>query len=316
MIRALRRTRFPTVLKNFNANSNARYCWKARLMISEWCDYQSTSGEYHKRYSRESDSKGSKNSHNRNNNFYTFTGASMGVSIFAAVMDMFGIKKIQLDDDPLKDKIKQARVSRKLKQYENAIGILHESLIEASNRKDDPDSAVTYVLDELANTYYEKGDIEEADKNFREVLKRLVQLHGKKDSDPEFIGISLKLADLFAQKGEFDNADIGFRHCITKQMHVMEDHLQKFHVNKGAWTQEINIIEAHGRVYTDPIALFGMCLELYAHFLLQHGGEKRLKEAEEYMDEVLKISSHIYGTSSYHMINVLNNFGAASILKN
>lgn len=56
-----------------------------------------------------------------------------------------------------------------------------------------------------------------------------MQLHGKKDSDPEFIGISLKLADLFAQKGEFDNADIGFRHCITKQMHVMEDHLQKFH---------------------------------------------------------------------------------------
>lgn len=87
-------------------------------------------------------------------------------------MDMFGIKKIQLDDDPLKDKIKQARVSRKLRQYENAIGILHESLIEASNRKDDSDSAVTYVLDELANTYYEKGDIEEADKNFREVLKR------------------------------------------------------------------------------------------------------------------------------------------------
>lgn len=86
------------------------------------------------------------------------------------LLDITGLKKINLDDDPLKSKIKQTRIWRKLKKFDDAISLLHEALQDAYDRKDE--HAITYVLDELANVFYEKGDFNEADKNFREVLRR------------------------------------------------------------------------------------------------------------------------------------------------
>ncbi|KAK5982128.1 hypothetical protein GCK32_003800 [Trichostrongylus colubriformis] len=50
--------------------------------------------------------------------------------------------------------------------------------------------------------------------------------------------------------------------------------------------------------------------------VITYRDETRLREAEEYMDEVMKICYQIYGASSYHTINMLNNFGAALIIRN
>lgn len=48
----------------------------------------------------------------------------------------------------------------------------------------------------------------------------------------------------------------------------MEEHLKKYVVAEGALAEHRHQVEAHGAAYTDPIALFGMCLEQYAHFLV------------------------------------------------
>lgn len=78
----------------------------------------------------------------------------------------------------------------------------------------------------------------------------------------------MKLADIFAQKGDIENAEIGFKHCVSKQMIVMEEHMKKYLVSKGAYLQDIYPVDNYGAVYTDPIALFGMTLEAYAHFMV------------------------------------------------
>ena len=108
--------------------------------------------------------------------------------------------------------------------------MLQIALEEAEERKEQ--LPITRVYDELANTYYQKGDVDEAEKLFRLVVKRsvlwlifylfrrLLEMHGKRDSDPEFIGISLKLADIFARRGLLDNAESGYKHCLRKQMQV------------------------------------------------------------------------------------------------
>ena len=184
--------------------------------------------------------------------------------------------------------------------------IFQNALPEAEQRGDP--LIYTRFLDELANTYHEMGDLENAEKCFRDVIQRLspswvsiqlinfeliyrlVRMHGKNDSSPEFIGISLKMADIFARKGDLDNAETGYKHCVSRQLQVMEAHLKNFLVSKGAAMQEIHLVEAHGPKYSDPIALFGMCLEFFAHFLIEFRGDDRFKEAEEYMDEVLKVS--------------------------
>jgi hypothetical protein len=96
----------------------------------------------------------------------------------------------------------------------------------------------------------------------------MIQLHGKTDNSPEFIGISLKLADIFARRGNIEDAEVGYRHCVSKQMVAMEEHLKSYFISKGAMQEQFHKVETFGPRYTDPMALFGMCLEQFAHFLV------------------------------------------------
>ncbi|KAF1764725.1 hypothetical protein GCK72_004675 [Caenorhabditis remanei] len=244
----------------------------------------------------------------------TGTTTVLALSWMTTIKDVLGIEKVQLDTDPLKEKVKQSWLYRKRRQYDDAIQVLQLALEEAEERKEE--LPITRVYDEMANTYYEKLNFSEADKYFRIVIQRLVQLHGKKDFDPEFIGVSLKLADILAHQGELESAESGFKHCVRRQMKVMEEHMKKFSVAHGALVEDRHTVDTYGHLYTDPIALFGMTLEAYANFLINYCEENRLAEAEEYMDEVMKISYQIYGASSAHTINMLNNFGATLVLKN
>ncbi|CAE46690.1 TPR_REGION domain-containing protein [Caenorhabditis elegans] len=238
----------------------------------------------------------------------------LALSWMTTIKDVLGIEKVQLDADPLKEKVKQSWLYRKRRQYDDAIQVLQLALEEAEERKED--MPITRVYDEMANTFYEKMNLDEADKYFRIVIQRLVQLHGKKDFDPEFIGVSLKLADILAHRGDLESAESGFKHCVRRQMKVMEEHMKKFSVAHGALVEDRHTVDTFGPMYTDPIALFGMTLEAYANFLINYCGETRMAEVEEYIDEVMKISYQIYGASSAHTINMLNNFGATLVLKN
>uniref|UniRef100_A0A183GEJ3 TPR_REGION domain-containing protein n=1 Tax=Heligmosomoides polygyrus TaxID=6339 RepID=A0A183GEJ3_HELPZ len=252
----------------------------------------------------------------------------LGFSWIVTIKDALGLQPIRLDKDELKEKVKQSWLHRKYGKYTEAIQVLEIALEEAEERKEPlPITRKLFcrVYDELANTYYEMGNHEEAIKYFQIVVNRLITLHGKRDSDPEFIGVSLKLADIFAKKGQLDDAETGFSHCVRKQMQALclanpfeavDNHMKNYSVAQGALVEDRHVVDRVGQAYTDPIALFGMALERYAHFLVTYRDETRLREAEEYMDEVMKISYQIYGTSSYHTINLLNNFGAALILRN
>uniref|UniRef100_A0A1I7ZNJ1 TPR_REGION domain-containing protein n=1 Tax=Steinernema glaseri TaxID=37863 RepID=A0A1I7ZNJ1_9BILA len=238
----------------------------------------------------------------------------LGFSVMVTLKDFFNIDPVKLDNDPLKDKVKKSWLERKHRQYDKAVEILSEALHEAIDRKEE--LPITRVYDELANTYYEKGDLDQADEYFRLVINRLVHLHGKRDSDPEFIGISLKLADIYAQKGLLENSEKGYKHCVGKQMKVVEDNMKNFLVAQGALVEERHLVESHGAKYTDPLALFGMALEAYSHFLLTYCDESRMEESMEFIDEVLKISHQIYGSTSLHSITVINNYSVACIMKN
>ncbi|EYB99049.1 hypothetical protein Y032_0125g1259 [Ancylostoma ceylanicum] len=248
--------------------------------------------------------------------WYAFAAGAplLSLSWLVTIKDALGIEPVVLDKDSLKEKIKQSWLHRKYGRYREAIEILELALQEAEQRKEL--LPITRVYDELANCYYEMGNLEEALKFFQIVVNRLVTLHGKRDNDPEFIGVSLKLADIFAQKGQLDDAETGFAHCVRKQMQVVDEHMKKYSVAQGALVEDRHVVDSQGPIFTDPIALFGMSLERFAHFLVTYRDEKRLREAEEYMDEVMKISYQLYGASSFHTINLLNNFGAALILKN
>lgn len=112
--------------------------------------------------------------------------------------------------------------------------------------------------------------LSEGKKTFNKSYFRLIKLHSKNELSPEFIGISLKLSDIYARQGQLISAEAGFKHCVSKQMLVMEDHLKKYLVSKGANFQLNYPVDTLGPEYTDPIALFGMSLEAYAYFLVYY----------------------------------------------
>ncbi|KAK0393316.1 hypothetical protein QR680_000148 [Steinernema hermaphroditum] len=288
-------------LARFACSSRSRASSSALCAVSEWSHRQqkndSGRGDKKKQWSWKSAGK-----------------PVMAFSVMVTLKDFFKVDPVKLDKDPLKDKVKQSWLERKYRHYDKAIEILGEALHEAIDRKEE--LPITRVYDELANTYFEKGDLDQADEYFRLVINRLVNLHGKKDSDAEFIGISLKLADIYAQKGLLENAEKGYRHCVGKQMKVVEENMKNFLVAQGALVEDRHLVEAHGAKYTDPLALFGMALEAYGHFLVTYCDESRMDESMEFIDEVLKISNQIYGSTSLHAITVINNYAVACIMKN
>ena len=64
----------------------------------------------------------------------------------------------------------QSWLHRKYGRYEEAIQVLQIALEEAQDRKEE--LPITRVFDELANTYYQKGDVDDAEQFFRIVIKR------------------------------------------------------------------------------------------------------------------------------------------------
>ncbi|KAF7638618.1 hypothetical protein Mgra_00001996 [Meloidogyne graminicola] len=219
----------------------------------------------------------------------------------------------KLDDDPLKDKVKWAMLHRKYQRYQNAIEELNEGLKlaqELGNQK-----YITRLYDELANTYYESNNFENSENLFRLVIHRLISIHQKTESSPEFIAISLKLADIFAKKGDIISADIGYKHCLKKQIEESDKALGKFYISHGAHVELKTPMDQIGLDFTEPFALLGMCFHEYALFLVDFYPE-RIDEAKEYINEALKISYKIYGVNAPHALNIIVTFSGKCVLKN
>ena len=199
-------------------------------------------------------------------------------SMVVMIKDFFTYRP-NFEEDPITNKVKQAMLFRNRRNYDQALLILEEVLEAVKEAGDELPISRTYY--EMALTHFMQGNLDKADDFFRLVVTRfallirhsacfcrLIQLHGKTDNSPEFIGISLKLADIFARRGDITNAEIGYRHCVSKQMAAMEKHLKKYLISKGATEEQVHKVEMYGSVYSDPLALFGMALEQFAHFLV------------------------------------------------
>jgi hypothetical protein len=72
-------------------------------------------------------------------------------------------------------------------------------------------------------------------------------------------------------------------------MQAVEEGMREFYVKKGALFEYESPADEFGVQYTDGYALFGMALEEYAHFLVAYHDETRMDEAQEFIDEVLKV---------------------------
>lgn len=95
----------------------------------------------------------------------------LALTAVGVLKELAGFDKVKLDDDPIKDQIKQSWLQRKRGNFDEAIRILEEVMVDVQKQEDNK-MAVTRVLDELANTYYFKGDLDNAFEHFKMVVQR------------------------------------------------------------------------------------------------------------------------------------------------
>uniref|UniRef100_A0A0K0E348 Palmitoyltransferase n=1 Tax=Strongyloides stercoralis TaxID=6248 RepID=A0A0K0E348_STRER len=257
------------------------------------------------------------NNYNKNDNKKRNPKFSKNIFLFASVWlsikDYFGIEKVPINHDPMRDLVKKAWFCTRDEKFDEAIEILEGAIKLAFENNDQ--KIVTRIYSELGDIYFKMGNDDKAEEYYRVVLQRYIELHKYADSHPGFILTSLKLATVFAKKGNLDGAEMGYKHCIKKQMANVDEHLKKYIVSHGAYLQEKNVVDTRSFEFTDPLALSGYCLNTYAHFLINYRGEDRLVEAEECMDESLKLAYTIYGSTSSHLMNLLNNFSIDCLRK-
>lgn len=94
------------------------------------------------------------------------------MTIIGVFKELVGIDPVRLDDDPVKDRIKQSWLQRKRGNFDMAITILEDVLKEVRESEGEESMPVTRILDELANTYYYKGDLDQAMGHFKLIVQR------------------------------------------------------------------------------------------------------------------------------------------------
>ncbi|CEF59359.1 Tetratricopeptide-like helical domain and Tetratricopeptide repeat-containing protein [Strongyloides ratti] len=221
-----------------------------------------------------------------------------GTLVFS-IKEFFENDCIKLDDDPLKDLVKQSWLHAKWNSYEKAIGYLHKALELAYKQKND--LIMTRIYLEMADIFVlSKNDAEDL---YKLVLQRLTNIHNISNFHPSYITTSIKLASVLAEKGNIRDADIGFKHCIlTQKNNVLK-------IEKDL-NNEIN-----NEVLTAK-ALYGYALNAYAQFLIKYGGEKLISEAQMYIDNAIDQSNIVFGKNSTSTLHLINNFCALCIMNN
>lgn len=128
------------------------------------------------------------------------SGPILGFSLVTTIKDLLGQKPFVLDESEIKDKVKKvifkylsntmveiilfcsykcrccfqlflkAWLARRNRRYEEAVQLLHEALRLAIDSGEQ--LPISRVYDEMANTYYEMGSLDEAEKCFRLLIHR------------------------------------------------------------------------------------------------------------------------------------------------
>lgn len=176
----------------------------------------------------------------------------------------------------------------KRKEFKKSEQLLHLALKTAHDLQHH--DAQRYIIDDMANNAYERGDFKKAEKLFINMMKQLLA-DGIQEDDLAIIHISAKLANLYAIFQDDLKAYEGFLFCIN--------HLEA-KLKKGADD-------------FDTQALYSLILSWFGNFLHNKGN---FEQAVNVFQQSLNISVKINGEHHPHSLLQLNNMAAAYTLMN
>jgi len=201
--------------------------------------------------------------------------------LLGGLVSFFGFKKDQPNEEEnLETTMKMAVLAIQEGKYDRADKLFHIALKLANEMQHK--AAVTHIYCLMANLALERGLLGQAERLFTTVIKRLVADGEKQDSNA-VVEISLKLARIFVAYGDKLKAEQGLDFCTDSMRKKVE-----------AFGEEAD---------EDTLALYGMCLDLKAQFLMD---KKNFVEAENLFREAIKVATLIHGSKGEQVLVVSN----------
>ncbi|XP_062610355.1 tetratricopeptide repeat protein 19, mitochondrial-like [Saccostrea cucullata] len=217
------------------------------------------------------------------------------VTVTRAFLGLFGSK----EKDPVKEQIRLGHIAVARGDYQEADNAYHLALHAAqqqfTERKIDKRQLTLiriYVFDALGNIALKNGDLEKAEKLYKETLKVAINNDFFKQTDNGVVEISMRLAAVYAMMGKDEETHSGYQFCIKTQ----EDK-----------------IKANPEESPSTYGLLGMCLESYAKYLLK---SQKYDKALEYLQRSEEIVVSYLGNDHPQRIVALNDIASLYIMKN
>lgn len=180
-------------------------------------------------------------------------------------------------------------------RYQKANELFHKALRAAQHRKDEEKEFLILTL--LATSYFENEDLEEAEKLFIALIKRLIEMNSKQDS-PALLELSLKLAAIYSKNpNTHEKAIIGFKFVIdslTRNLDGLLQHLDG--LREGDLDAE----------QKNELALLGWTYDWYAKHLLS---TNNYQDAVYFLKKALELSYIVLGPLHDQTLILLNDIG-------
>lgn len=187
--------------------------------------------------------------------------------------------------------------------------------------------AKTKIYDNLADMALGQGELEKAERLYKETMKGCLQ-QGVPRDDNSIIELSLKLASIYAMVDRSTEAEQGLLFCInTQDAKLSADKSKKDAVpmsdaikeaSKAAETDSNSLESADSdnsaseeEKLRDTEALLGMALETYGRLLM---GQRRLTEAVPAFERAMTLASKVFGTEKGQFVILVNDLATTYIL--
>ena len=192
----------------------------------------------------------------------------------------------QAATDELTLVIKRSILAKMKGEFDQAEQLCHEALaMLVPLRREKVFSAekllqvTVYVYDVMANLALARGEMDKAEKMFKETLKGLLQQGMQQDANA-VVDISLKLAMIYASQGNDEQAGQGYKFCIDTQ---------KKKISGGGLDESTE---------EDTKALLGLAMDCYSRFLLSR---EHYTEAEEFLTNALVVAQSVFDENDTQM---------------
>ncbi|KAK3719399.1 hypothetical protein RRG08_029553 [Elysia crispata] len=253
-------------------------------------------------------------------------GSGLGVS-YALFGLSFG-KKDDEEKDELTETYRNARLAHArgdLKKaddlYQDALRIADEQVAAKKITQDKLITSKTLMYDGLADIAMQTGQIETAEKLYKETMKGCLSQGMEQDANA-IVELALKLASIYAIMGKKEEAEEGYKFCLQATQPKMDEREKQWRAGKGGSLVKKKKVDVRGQIEEPEIseqeeveintaALLGMTLGSYGRFLLY---EKRYTEALPLFEKARLYAENTLGTESNQYIVVLNDLATLYIV--